>query len=299
MTAQLAGGVQASADDERAGARDHLDSISSLVEELVGLNLGILKTLRDVPVRWKHRDGKARECSRQHSVTIGEQRLVLWCIRRVARRNGSCVGTCRNLRHERRGQGWRECKREQQRPTGTKSEPSHWSLVVRASQVQTGRCVNAGIAREGRERTSCIGPVACLCASHPSENQTLPMISHLGRLISDYGYLIVALFIFGEGIAIPFPTDTTLITAAALAAHGRLSVMMIFLVSTVSTTLGTSVAFVLGRRGGDFFDKHSRRVSPVVIARTRGFFDRHRTTAVLIGRFVPCRSKKPRVRAST
>lgn len=113
------------------------------------------------------------------------------------------------------------------------------------------------------------------------------MISHLSRLISDYGYLIVALFIFGEGIAIPFPTDTTLITAAAFAAHGRLSVMMIFLVSTVSTTLGTSVAFVLGRRGGDFFDKHSRRVSPVVLARTRGLFDRHGTTAVLIGRFVP------------
>jgi membrane protein DedA with SNARE-associated domain len=113
------------------------------------------------------------------------------------------------------------------------------------------------------------------------------MIGHLGRLISDYGYLIVALFIFAEGIAIPFPTDTTLVTAAAFAAHGRLSLTMIFLVSTVSTTLGTSVAFILGRRGGDFFDKHSRRVSPVVLARTRGFFDRHGTTAVLIGRFVP------------
>jgi membrane protein DedA with SNARE-associated domain len=113
------------------------------------------------------------------------------------------------------------------------------------------------------------------------------MISHLGRLISDYGYLIVALFVFAEGIAIPFPTDTTLVTAAAFAAHGRLSVTMIFLVSTVATTLGTSVAFVLGRRGGDFFDKHSKRVSPTVLARTRGFFDRHGTTAVLIGRFIP------------
>ena len=113
------------------------------------------------------------------------------------------------------------------------------------------------------------------------------MISHLGRLISDYGYLIVALFIFAEGIAIPFPTDTTLVTAAAFAAHGRLSLTMIFLVSTVSTTLGTSVAFVLGRRGGDFFDKHSKRVSPAVLSRTRGFFDRHGTTAVLVGRFIP------------
>ncbi len=113
------------------------------------------------------------------------------------------------------------------------------------------------------------------------------MSGQLGRLISDYGYLIVALFIFAEGMAIPFPTDTTLVTAAAFAAHGRLSLTVIILVSTIATTLGTSVAFVLGRRGGDFFDKHSKRVSPVVLARTRTFFDRHGGTAVLVGRFIP------------
>ncbi|CAN5912261.1 hypothetical protein BH11GEM2_BH11GEM2_36120 [soil metagenome] len=113
------------------------------------------------------------------------------------------------------------------------------------------------------------------------------MSGHLTRLISDYGYLIVALFIFAEGIAIPFPTDTTLVTAAAFASHGRLSLTTIILVSTVATSLGTSVAFVLGRRGGDFFDKHSKRVSPTVLARTRTFFDHHGSTAVLIGRFIP------------
>jgi membrane protein DedA with SNARE-associated domain len=113
------------------------------------------------------------------------------------------------------------------------------------------------------------------------------MISHLGRLITDYGYLIVAVFIFFEGMAIPFPTDTTLVTAAAFAAHGRLSMALLFLVSTVASTAGTTVAFLAGRRGGDFFDKHSKRVSPAVLDRTRGFFDRHGTTAVLIGRFVP------------
>ena len=140
---------------------------------------------------------------------------------------------------------------------------------------------------KGGEPASCKGFGRCLRTPHPSERGARPVIGHLGRLISDYGYLIVALFIFAEGIAVPFPTDTTLITAAAFAAHGRLSVTVIFLVSTVSTTLGTSVAFVLGRRGGNFFDKHSTRVSPAVLARTRGFFDRHGTTAVLIGRFIP------------
>ncbi|MEP6732282.1 MAG: VTT domain-containing protein [bacterium] len=113
------------------------------------------------------------------------------------------------------------------------------------------------------------------------------MIGHVGHLVSEYGYLIVALFIFAEGMSIPFPTDTTLVTAAAFAAHGRLSLMLIFVVSTIAATAGTTVAFVAGRRGGDFFDRHSKKMSPAMLARTRGFFDRHGTTAVLIGRFVP------------
>ena len=113
------------------------------------------------------------------------------------------------------------------------------------------------------------------------------MLSHLGELISRYGYLVIALFIFAEGIAIPFPTDVTLITASALAAHGRLSLALIFVISTVSATGGTTVAFLLGRRGSDFFDRHSRRVSPTVLAATRRFFDRHGGSAVLVGRFIP------------
>ena len=113
------------------------------------------------------------------------------------------------------------------------------------------------------------------------------MIRHLGQWISDYGYLIVGVFIFFEGIAIPFPTDTTVITAAAFAAHGRLSLAVLFVVSTLTAAGGTTVAFIAGRRGGTFFERHSRRVSPVVLARTRGFFDRHGGTAVIVGRFIP------------
>jgi membrane protein DedA with SNARE-associated domain/membrane-associated phospholipid phosphatase len=113
------------------------------------------------------------------------------------------------------------------------------------------------------------------------------MIHELGRLISDYGYLIVGVFIFLEGIAIPFPTDTTLITAAAFAAHGRLSLALVFVVAAATAAGGTTVAFVAGRRGGTFFERHSRRVSPVILARTRSFFDRHGGTAVIVGRFIP------------
>lgn len=113
------------------------------------------------------------------------------------------------------------------------------------------------------------------------------MIGHLGHLIGQYGYLIVAAFIFFEGIAIPFPTDATLITASAFAAHGRLSVPVIFVIASVCSAAGTTIAFLLGRRGGDFFEHHSRRVNPAILARTRTFFDRHGASAVVAGRFIP------------
>ena len=113
------------------------------------------------------------------------------------------------------------------------------------------------------------------------------MINHLGQLIGDYGYMIVALFLFAEGIAIPFPTDATLVTAGAFAAHGRMSIPVLFVVSTISTTAGTTIAFLLGRRGGDFFEKHSKRVHPAILEKTKHFFDRHGGVMVAVGRFIP------------
>lgn len=113
------------------------------------------------------------------------------------------------------------------------------------------------------------------------------MIDHLGRLIGEYGYLVVALFILGEGLLVPFPTDTTVVTAAAFAAHGRLSLIGLFLVSTAATVAGTTIAFIAGRRGDAFIERHSRRVHPKVLLRTRLFFDQHGGAAVLAGRFIP------------
>ena len=113
------------------------------------------------------------------------------------------------------------------------------------------------------------------------------MIGHLGRLIGDYGYYVVALFILLEGMCLPFPTDTTIVTAAAFAAHGRLSLMVIFVISTTASAAGTTVAFYGGRRGGQFFERHSRKVNPKVLLRTRSFMDRHGGLAVAIGRFIP------------
>lgn len=112
------------------------------------------------------------------------------------------------------------------------------------------------------------------------------MASHLVSLVAHYGYALIALFLFGEGLAIPFPTDTTVVTASAMAARGHLSLPLVFLVSTLSTAAGTNAAYYLGRRGSTFITRRAHG-GGAALARTRHFFQRHGESAILFGRFVP------------
>jgi len=110
--------------------------------------------------------------------------------------------------------------------------------------------------------------------------------AHLVALVAKYGYALIALFLFGEGLAVPFPTDTTVVTASALAARGHLSLILVFLVATVSTAGGTMAAFYLGRRGSNFLTRRAHGGAGA-LARAHRFFERHGASAVLFGRFVP------------
>jgi undecaprenyl-diphosphatase len=110
--------------------------------------------------------------------------------------------------------------------------------------------------------------------------------AHLVGLVAHYGYALIALFLFGEGLAIPFPTDTTVVTASALAARGHLSLALVFIVSTLSTTAGTTAAYYLGRTGSTFISRRAHGGGNA-LARAHRFFERHGTSAVLFGRFVP------------
>ena len=112
------------------------------------------------------------------------------------------------------------------------------------------------------------------------------MAAHLVGLVAKYGYALIALFLFGEGLAIPFPTDTTVVTASALAARGHLSLLLVFIVATLSTTGGTMAAFYLGRRGSSFLTRRAHGGTGA-LHRAHRFFERHGASAVLFGRFVP------------
>lgn len=69
-------------------------------------------------------------------------------------------------------------------------------------------------------------------------------------LIATYGYLVVFLVVGFESLGIPLPGETALVTAAAFAAQGHLSIAAVIGVAAVAAILGDNGGYWIGRKGG-------------------------------------------------
>ena len=112
---------------------------------------------------------------------------------------------------------------------------------------------------------------------------------HLTELIARYGYLIIFLFVAADGMGVPLPGETALLTAAALAANGRLSLPFVIASAWAGCIVGGSGGYWIGRAGERFLEhRHVTRVglTPPRVARARAFFDRQGAKTILFARFV-------------
>jgi len=109
------------------------------------------------------------------------------------------------------------------------------------------------------------------------------------RLLETYGYLAVLLLVGLESLGIPLPGETALLTAAAYAAAGHLSIAGVIAAAAIGAMLGDAGAYWIGRTGGlalvrrygQFF-----RVDETKLERAQQFFRRHGGKTVFFGRFV-------------
>jgi len=110
------------------------------------------------------------------------------------------------------------------------------------------------------------------------------------HLIDHYGYALVVVLVFAEGIGLPLPGETALITAAAFSAQShRLSIIGVILASIVGATGGGCGGYWIGRVGGlPFLQRHGRHIGITKerIAAARKFFTEHGPKAVLAARFI-------------
>ena len=115
------------------------------------------------------------------------------------------------------------------------------------------------------------------------------MSGTLNDLLARYGYIFIALFLFIESIGIPIPGESALITAAALAGGGKLSIVGVFFAALFGTVLGGMTGYWMGARGGNAVVLRFGRllyINEERLGRAHTFFEKHGASALIVGRYI-------------
>ena len=124
------------------------------------------------------------------------------------------------------------------------------------------------------------------------------MLSSLATWVQDVieqlGYLGVALLVVAENVFPPIPSEVVLPFAGCVAQRGSESVVLMILAATVGSGGGALIMYWIAAVIGDerlhaFTRRFGKwvQIREVDLTRAEEWFDRHATSAVLIGRCVP------------
>jgi membrane protein DedA with SNARE-associated domain len=112
----------------------------------------------------------------------------------------------------------------------------------------------------------------------------------LHRLLENYGYAAVFLFVGVESLGVPFPGETMVIVAALYAgASHHLTVWLIWLTAAAGAILGDNIGFGIGHWGGYRLLRrygNKVRINEAKLKVGRLIFDRHGGKVVFFGRFI-------------
>lgn len=124
------------------------------------------------------------------------------------------------------------------------------------------------------------------------------MLSSLATWVQDVieqlGYLGVALLVVAENVFPPIPSEVVLPFAGFVAQRGSESVVLMILAATVGSVGGALIMYWIAAIIGDerlhaFTRRFGKwvQIREVDLTRAEEWFDRHATSAVLLGRCVP------------
>lgn len=121
-----------------------------------------------------------------------------------------------------------------------------------------------------------------------SENRLFQDLDHaiaqVQPLLDHYGYPAVFLAVLVEGFGLVAPGQSLLIAAALTAAKGSLNLVWVLFWAFSAATLGNTLGYLLGRRGGRPL-LHKFRVNEKHLLRLEGYFARYGKGVIIIARF--------------
>jgi membrane protein DedA with SNARE-associated domain/membrane-associated phospholipid phosphatase len=115
------------------------------------------------------------------------------------------------------------------------------------------------------------------------------MLDVVNQWVAQYGYALVAAFLLIEAAGLPIPGETALVTAAALAGRGTLSIVGVVIAGIFGTVAGGHFGYWIGLRGGSaLVQRHGRWIglNEQRLAKTHTFFAQHGAKTLALGRFV-------------
>jgi membrane protein DedA with SNARE-associated domain len=111
----------------------------------------------------------------------------------------------------------------------------------------------------------------------------------LEHLVSTAGLPLLFVLVMLESAGLPLPGETALVTAAFLAAKGKLNIVEVIVVASAAAIIGDNGGYWIGRHWGRKLLtrwKRLERFSERVLPPAERFFARHGDKTVFIGRFV-------------
>jgi len=112
---------------------------------------------------------------------------------------------------------------------------------------------------------------------------------HLMRLLQTYTYPVLVGLVLLESLGIPLPGEIALVTAAAYASLGHISIYVAISLAALGAIVGGALGYLIGLRGGlplvlhygGYIGVRRRHVD-----RAHAFFEKHGAKTILFGRFI-------------
>lgn len=112
---------------------------------------------------------------------------------------------------------------------------------------------------------------------------------HLSRLLQSYTYPVLVGLVLLESVGIPLPGEIALVTAAAYASLGHISIVVVIILAALSAIVGGILGYWIGIKGGlPLVVRYGSYIGirKSHIERTHAFFERNGAKTILFGRFV-------------
>ena len=148
----------------------------------------------------------------------------------------------------------------------------------------------------GRVTGAAGGIVTALLAGYGLGFYTLPSIddalTRVAPALGIWTYPLVSVLAYLEAAAfvgLLVPGELTVVLGGAVARDGDVSIQVLFALVWLAAVAGDTTGFLLGRRlGRNFLLHHGPRfhITPEIVARVEGIFDRHGGKAIILGRFI-------------